>query len=138
MLIWDRVCCRWIAWRGSARAWRALPHAVATVACVLCSGPMRALPVAAGGGARTPEAAAPAQAPTPSWPPAAAFLGSPGGFPGGAGVPIGIFVTGSPGPTPPGIPIAPGGRPVPEPGVLSLLAVGVALAAAVKARKHSR
>ena len=27
MLIWDRIHCRWIEWRGSAAAWRALPHA---------------------------------------------------------------------------------------------------------------
>ncbi len=126
MMFWDRLCCRWVAWHGTARAWRALPHAVVTTACVVCSGPMRALPVPAGG-VMPP---AHVQAMAPAWPPMGAFLpGYGGGFSGGAAEGFAELVTG-------GIPSLPGGvenaasvpsRPVPEPAALALLGVDVVL-----------
>lgn len=47
MLIWDRIHCRWIEWRGSAAAWRALPHASVAGACA--KGATLAVAGAAGG-----------------------------------------------------------------------------------------
>ena len=33
--VWDRHACRWRIWRGSLRAWKALPHAVVGAVCTL-------------------------------------------------------------------------------------------------------
>lgn len=33
--VWDRHACRWRTWRGSLRAWKALPHAVVGAVCTL-------------------------------------------------------------------------------------------------------
>ena len=128
MMIWSRLCCRWVRWRGTRAAWLRLPHAIATAACVVCSGPMRALPVPAG------SVAAPGHVQTaaPAWPPMGAFLPGYGAGPdvGWSGATGTVYlVTGStPWGTPgaPGSPGTPPSRPVPEPTTLALLGVGVA------------
>ncbi len=138
LMVWNRICCRWIAWHGTLRAWRLLPHAVTTLACVVCSGPMRALPVPAGGSG-IPSGIIASPVPTPvieSWPPPVAFINAPyeiGNFPPG-GVPTNYLVTniptGIPG-TPTGVPGSPPGGPgsphVPEPNSFMLLISGVLL-----------
>ena len=136
MMLWSRFCCRWVRWRGTRAAWLRLPHAVivSTAACVVCAGPMRALPV--------PAAPPPAvRAMAPAWPPMGAFLpGYGGGFAGGPGggwgavyLPAGSTPWGTPGG--PGSPGAPPSRPVPEPGALALLAAGVAALVLTRSRR---
>ena len=128
MMIWDRICCRWVAWHGTARAWRALPHAVMTLACVVCSGPMRALPAHTNGAIVGPSTAHPSLA-GPSWPPTSAFLGQPGwptdGVPTGSIYLLGTTVEPSSQPTQQ--PSLPNTRSVPEPSTLALLLVGTLL-----------
>ena len=131
MMIWSRLCCRWVPWRGTRAAWLRLPHAVivSTAACVVCSGPMRALPVPAG------DVAAPGhvRGAAPAWPPMGAFLpGYGGGFvAGGGGIPGGVYLVA--GSTPWGTPGYPGtsGGPrranVPEPGTATILAAAVGI-----------
>ncbi len=31
--VWSRIKCKWVVWRGSYAAWKALPHAVAICCC---------------------------------------------------------------------------------------------------------
>ena len=130
MLIWSRLCCRWVAWHGTRAAWLRLPHAVivSTAACVVCSGPMRALPVPTG------DVAAPGhvRGAAPAWPPMGAFLpgyaAGPGGEWGGWGA-VYLAAGSTPWGTPggPGSPGAPPLRPVPEPAALAMLGIGVVL-----------
>lgn len=36
--VWDRIHCRWRTWRGTLRAWKALPHAIIGATCTITVG----------------------------------------------------------------------------------------------------
>lgn len=36
--VWDRIHCRWRIWRGTLKAWKALPHAVVGATCAITVG----------------------------------------------------------------------------------------------------
>ena len=124
---WDRVHCQWIEWRGSARAWLALPRAVVDSGCVAAAGAaghleqMPRLPWGSPGiAAGAP--AAPVLTDLPLLPPGAWGGPTPLPYLGGAGgwAPAGFL--------PPSAPLD-----VPEPGTLGLLAAALAVLAVVAA-----
>jgi len=133
MMVWSHLCCRWVAWHGSRRAWLALPHALALAGCVLCAGSTG--PAASAASATSAGPAPPAkQGPrntqdnpwisVQGWPDAGAFLPAPSsiGF-WGSGPGPGLYPT-NPSPTQPAPPPK---QPVPEPatGLLLVAAVGM-------------
>ncbi|MDE2098470.1 MAG: PEP-CTERM sorting domain-containing protein [Patescibacteria group bacterium] len=36
--VWDRIHCRWRVWRGTLKAWKALPHAIVGATCTITVG----------------------------------------------------------------------------------------------------
>lgn len=119
LYIWDRVHCRWVEWRGSVRAWLALPRAVVDSGCVAAAGAaghlaqMPRLPWGSPGIAAGPQAAPVLTdlqpLPPNSWggPTFIPYTDSVGGW-APAGFP------------PPAAPLD-----VPEPNALGLLAIGL-------------
>ena len=132
---WDRVHCQWIEWRGSARAWLALPRAVVDSGCVAAAGAaghlarlprLPQLPWGSPGIAAGPQAV-PVLTNLPLLPPGAWGGPTPLPYLGGAGgwAPAGFL--------PPSAPLD-----VPEPGTLGLLAAALLALVAVRAARSTQ
>ncbi|MGC8522566.1 MAG: PEP-CTERM sorting domain-containing protein [Steroidobacteraceae bacterium] len=151
--VWSRVKCKWVVWRGSYAAWKALPHA----AVICCCAAVTVTAVHQFAAAGLPGGAAPARPTVPQTPPppAALRLATLGIIPydprhslthatvqpqevGGVSAALSCASCAS---APIFLPPPPVQSSVPEPGSLSLFASGVlalTLAALARRRRQAR